>query len=350
MIDLFGEQPEFYAPLVVPNHWLRQSSAPRALILYYHRISAETNDPCRLNVSPENFARQVELFSRELNCITLADLAKSLEQNTLSSRTAVITLDDGYADALHQAWPVLSHFGVPATIFVTTGNGSSPAEFWWDRLEQLLLTPDALPVQLSLSVDGERKTWHLDRGQSSLEGHEQYNGWNIHMPPPTARHALFVDLHTLLAKLSEDKRQKLLDELSQWSGSEPACRESRRTLSTDELKQLAQCDNIELGAHTISHPILAMLDDEEQLHEIDGSKRMLEQAAGTKVQSFAYPYGRRGDFSARTVELVRDAGFTAACCTVADVTWPGSDRYRLPRIPMHNCQADLLSDWLKLWF
>jgi peptidoglycan/xylan/chitin deacetylase (PgdA/CDA1 family) len=170
------------------------------------------------------------------------------------------------------------------------------------------------------------------------------------MQPPTDRHALFADLHELMARMTQAERQPVLDQLIQWSGREPVCRETRRTLSTTELKQLAACNNIELGAHTISHPVLSQLDDAEQWQEIIGCKTFLEQAAETNVRSFAYPYGRRGDFTEKTVALVREAGFTNACCTVADVTWAGSDRYRLPRLPMLNCNPDLISDWLKLWF
>lgn len=352
MLDLGGKRADVYAPLVVPHPWLQESSAPRALIFYYHRISAELHDPCGLNVSPDNFARHVEVFSRELNCITFAELVHALENKRLMPRTAVITLDDGYADALHQAGPILRRFGVAATVFVTARSGSSStSEFWWDRLEQIVLAPGPRHKQLSLQISGEARGWYLDRSQQfSLRELEQHRGWNLHQPPPTERHALFAELHGLLSPLAQELRESVLDQLSLWSGREPICRENRRTLSSSELKQLAQLPNIELGAHTISHPVLAHLDEDEQLREIAGSKSLLEKITGMSVRSFAYPYGCRGDFTPRTVELVRKAGFTGACCTVPDVTWPGSDCYRLPRIPIFNCSADLISDWLKLWF
>jgi peptidoglycan/xylan/chitin deacetylase (PgdA/CDA1 family) len=89
---------------------------------------------------------------------------------------------------------------------------------------------------------------------------------------------------------------------------------------------------MEIGAHTINHPILATLDEKEARAEIVGGKRRLEDITGAPVSLFAFPNGKPGrDYGPRDVDLVKKAGFAAAVSTISGVANRSSDLFQLPR-------------------
>jgi len=103
-------------------------------------------------------------------------------------------------------------------------------------------------------------------------------------------------------------------------------------LSESQVKQLVRM-GIEVGAHTVSHPILARVDDLSARREILESKATLEEVTGAPVGLFAYPNGQpQRDYLRRHVEMVREAGFSAAVSHAWGACHPGSDRFQLPRM------------------
>jgi peptidoglycan/xylan/chitin deacetylase (PgdA/CDA1 family) len=86
-------------------------------------------------------------------------------------------------------------------------------------------------------------------------------------------------------------------------------------MTSAEVKAMRQA-GMQIGAHTVSHPILARLTDEQARQEIGDSKRFLEQLLGECITVFAYPNGKPGeDYSPQSVEVVRRLGFDAAVST-----------------------------------
>ena len=112
-------------------------------------------------------------------------------------RSIVVTFDDGYADNLHQAKPLLEKYHVPATIFVTAGLIGQPQGFWGDILEQIFLQPGNLPESLALTVKKHDYHWKLDSfAHYSKADYQQYRHWNVLMEEePTFRHTLYRSLH-----------------------------------------------------------------------------------------------------------------------------------------------------------
>jgi peptidoglycan/xylan/chitin deacetylase (PgdA/CDA1 family) len=89
---------------------------------------------------------------------------------------------------------------------------------------------------------------------------------------------------------------------------------------------------MQIGAHTVSHPILECSKDLQARWEISHSKRVLETCLRQPVELFAYPNGRPNqDYSARHVAMVREAGFLAAVSTASGVASPAADLLQLPR-------------------
>ena len=118
---------------------------PGTVVLMYHRIVYFPSDPFRLNVTPQHFAEQLEIIRTLGQPMPLPRLVQALPNRTQRRRTVVITLDDGYADNLIHAVPLLEQYEIPATIFVATGGLIEGREFWWDELERLVLRPGTLP-------------------------------------------------------------------------------------------------------------------------------------------------------------------------------------------------------------
>jgi peptidoglycan/xylan/chitin deacetylase (PgdA/CDA1 family) len=100
----------------------------------------------------------------------------------------------------------------------------------------------------------------------------------------------------------------------------------------------------EVGAHTCSHADLLLADDASAREEIVGCKRDLEQALGTQVRHFCYPYGfHRPEHAA----MVREAGYVTATTTQRSRVRPSDDLFELPRVPvLRTTSLPLL--WLKL--
>jgi hypothetical protein len=102
-------------------------------------------------------------------------------------------------------------------------------------------------------------------------------------------------------------------------------------MRSEQIKRLHD-EGMDIGGHTVSHPILAVLDAQQARNEIIGGKRRLEEIIGAPVTLFAYPNGKPGrDYGPRDVELVKEAGFTAAVSTLGSVANRSSDIFQLPR-------------------
>jgi peptidoglycan/xylan/chitin deacetylase (PgdA/CDA1 family) len=102
-------------------------------------------------------------------------------------------------------------------------------------------------------------------------------------------------------------------------------------MTSGELRQLSQAGMC-IGAHTINHPILSRISADEAWQEIQGSKDVLVDILREPVSVFAYPNGKPGtDYLPEHVQMVRDAGFSAAVSTVWGTANGQQDRYQLPR-------------------
>ena len=90
---------------------------------------------------------------------------------------------------------------------------------------------------------------------------------------------------------------------------------------------------IEIGAHTVSHPLLPAHSSSFQRHEILNGKSQLERILGSPVDTFAYP---NGEYDQASLDIVREAGFLCACTTVENVCTLGTSVYELPRVGVRN--------------
>ncbi len=327
---------------------LKKRLTPGGLILLYHRIAEVDSDPWSLCVSPSHFADHLEVLRRYGRAIQLQHLTQTLSDGKHPSRKFIITFDDGYADNLHHAKPILECYDTPATVFVASGHVGHQHEFWWDELERLLLQPSTLPRELILSINGSSYVWELgDSNFYNEDDYQRHRAWSaLGQDSPTPRHSLYRSLYDLLRPLPEKERQNIFDELVVWTGTEQMSRLTHRSLTSEEVVKLEQGRLIEVGAHTVTHPFLSAIPVPAQQLEIERSKTELEQLLGHSVTSFAYPYG---DYTAETVAIVREAGFTRACSTIAHSVRQQSDCFQLPRVVVADWDGDEFERQLKWW-
>lgn len=322
--------------------FLPRSLFPRCVILGYHRVADIASDPSALCVSRAHFADHLDCLRRHYQPVSLHDLMQGVSAGRIPHRGVVVTFDDGYADNLYNTKPLLERYDVPATVFVITGQIGSEREFWWDELDRLLLQPGRLPETLRLSIKGEDWLWDLgEASHYSEEAFRRYRRWSIRdKNDPGPRQGLYRSLRQLLRPLPHEEQRRLLGELTEWAGAEPVGRPTHRTLSPDEVVRLAERGLVDVGAHTVTHPVLSALPTAAQRAEIQRSKALMEEILGHPVTAFAYPYGSRTDSTAETVAIVSEAGFACACTTFAGTVWRYSDRFLLPRSLVQNWDGE----------
>ncbi len=288
---------------------------PRGLILMYHRVARLACDPFGLAVRPPTFRAQIGELRANWRPMPLAALLEGARGGRLPPRAVALTFDDGYVDALSAA-DVLCDEGVPATFFVNTGPFEETGEFWWDRLEGLLLGAEPLPATLCLA------------GLPTL-------------PTATAaeRWCAFEAAHATLLGASAAERGELLAALQAWSGRPRHDRESHRALRPSEVQQLDGRPGVAVAAHGVQHLPLPSQAPEARRAEIEGSKARLEELLGRPIVAFAYPFGMLDDGA---VGAVREAGFAMAVTTEPGTVSPSCDPLRLPRLPVGEwATADL---------
>lgn len=330
----------------------RSRLAPGCLILLYHRVVDLPTDPYLLAVSPAHFAEHLTVLQKIARPIALERLADGLRDGKIPRRAVAVTFDDGYFDNLDYAKPMLERYDVPATFFVAPEVSTDAGEFWWDTLERIFLQTGSLPPTLRLTIDGVLHEWQL--GSSAVYDADEFarhSSWNYgRKDDPTPRQAVLRSIHRLLSSLSDNKRKNALQQLRAWSGLDTTLRPDYRTLTPAQTLCLTQGELCRVGAHTMTHPVLAKLSPEQQHHEIWQSKSRLEQIVGQPVTSFAYPHGLKSDYSDMTVDMVRKAGFDCACAAFPGIVRYDTDTHQLPRLLIRNDNGDGFAERLWTYF
>lgn len=327
---------------------LKKQFAPKGLILMYHSVAEVGSDPWSLCVTPQHFAEHLEVLQKYGCPIKLQELTQSLRHGDLPNRAVVITFDDGYANNLHNATPFLERYNIPATIFLVTGHIGCEREFWWDELDRILLQPGNLPETLNLNIKGNTYQWELGKAVYYREDdHLRHPDRRVWEGNPCSRRSLYHSLWQLLGPLTESERAKIVDELLKWARLERVIRPTHRSLSFEEMLTLVEEELIEIGSHTVTHPILSAHPVAFQKNEIQQSISYLENVLGRPVLSFSYPHG---DYEAATLSLVREAGYACACTTVEETVWRNTDCFQLPRVQVQDWDGEEFAKRLSRWF
>jgi peptidoglycan/xylan/chitin deacetylase (PgdA/CDA1 family) len=273
-------------------------------VLIFHRVLARP-DPLRPNEPiAAAFEARLRWLNRHCNVLPLDAAVRALGDGRLPPRAAAITFDDGYADNHDLAAPALRRWGLSATIFVATGFLDGGRMFNDTVIEAVRQAPGT-----RLDLDD------LGLGVHALEGIE-------------ARRTAIARILPALKGLPVAEREALTETVRTRCRAEPP----RRLMMTSAHVRALHRQGFGIGAHTVTHPILAETPLDTARREIAEGRAVLENLVGAPVTLFAYPNGRPGrDFGADHVRLVRELGFTAAVTTGWGATRPGADLFQIPR-------------------
>lgn len=288
-------------------------------MLLYHRI-ATGFDPLLLGVSPAHFAEHLEVVRRLGTPARLdAMLEQGGRQDSGRRPLVTVTFDDGYKDNLRAAAPLLEAQEVSAMVFVTTGPIGGGSELWWDAASRLVVRDEDVRA---------------------------HPGWTIEASQdPTSSHAELRRLLRDLRGISDGERAGILEGLR--AATDRGRPLQHPLLTADEVAELDRSPFVEVGAHTVTHPVLASLAPGAQLDEMRSSKSWLESVVGRPVTAFAYPYGTPLDYSRASVRAAREAGFVLACANVARPVGRRSPRLEVPRLVVRDWDGDELERRLR---
>ena len=281
-----------------------QGRQARLSVLIFHRVLAQPDPLFPDELCAGRFDTVCGWLKSWFNVLALDEAVARQKAGTLPERAACITFDDGYADNYHVALPILQRHGLTATFFIATGflNGG---RMWNDTLIESV-RGCALPL-LDLTS--------LGAGQHVLGGVDDRR-------------------NAIQALIGQCKYLPLVRRVAV---TEEVTRLARATLPSDlmmtshEVSALRQA-GMQIGAHTVSHPILARIDDRQAHQEVADSKLFLEQLLGERVSLFAYPNGKPGaDYTQNTVDIVRRLGFDAAVSTAWGAWAGGQDCFEIQR-------------------
>ena len=274
----------------------------RVFILEYHAVAAQGE--AEGLVSAERFRRHAEWIKARWRCVTVAQAAEHL-QGSLNEDLLVFSFDDGYADNARVAFPILNALGLPGTIYLATGflDGKN---LWFD-LARRGLAEAAINRKMAETLEGRELLGRL------LEG------W----PTSLKLEAAMQRLKDAPARDREAAATALLPLAERRAAKEP--------MRWQEARELLAA-GFELGAHTVDHPILSKLDENEQERQIAGSIERIEMELGQRPRTFAMPNGSARDYDEATLRVIRRLDLLAACTTRRGSNAPGCDLHQLRRI------------------
>lgn len=264
-------------------------------ILLYHRVIEDPADPLKISIDPLTFESHIEALRSAFEVVPLKELLTSTGRDQVA-----ITFDDGYRDLFEHAIPLLRALQVPTTFFLITGYLLNQETFWWERLQNQLLSSQ------------------------------------IASQPSRHRLAQFR------YRFRRMRRLPLLGIEKALGVEDSPPKDSRRSVSEAQVLDLASTPHFSIGSHSVWHQRLSRIDEETQGSEIHDSKEHLEGILGKPVRYFAYPYGDRTSFTPFIERLVEKAGYEYAFAnSIGDGPF---NRFCMPRLSVGKWSSKSLID------
>lgn len=277
----------------------------RILILVYHRVLPHKDPLWDGDVDQSTFAMHMKVLKEGFNVLPVSEAIVRLNNGTLPPRCVCITFDDGYADNYEVALPILKNMKLPASFFIAVGYLDG-GRMWNDTIIESVRVASGDRLNLQSIGLGIFDTSTVDKRS--------------------------VTIYKILEKLKYHPIQQRNIKAEQVASIVGAPLPGNIMMTTEQVQQLHSA-GMEIGAHTVNHPILTKISNDSAKDEIVTSKNKLEEIIGDKIQAFAFPNGKPNkDYNAEHVVMVRNAGFKYCVSTSWGTVRKGDDLYQLPRI------------------
>lgn len=316
-------------PALSRSGYLRYAAGAGPAVVTYHGVlpaGYEIRNPALDGnlVRAESLRRQLRLLKKRYHVITPESflgwsLGCSEEKLSLFPRSILLTCDDALRNTLTEMVPILQELGLSCLFFATGASVDKTASMLWYEELYLMLLDASEPIALNLSEAGI----------------------GIRLTARQEKHAGWWNLVERLSHFDRQKRRKLLDQIRDQLKLSENWRErfvedstlASRFLMLDlaGLRELAAA-GMSIGAHSLSHPILARAPDDLAWQEISESRRVLEQALGQTVWAFGYPFGNAATVTGRDLRLAEQAGFRCAFMNAGGGLGAAINRFAVPRV------------------
>lgn len=279
-------------------------ASARLSVLIFHRVM-RAKDPLRPDEpTVGEFDAKMRMVKRCFNILPLRDAIARLGRGTLPARALSITFDDGYADNHDLALPVLQRHGLHATFFIATG-----------YLDGGRMFNDTVIEAIRAARVDRLELDDLGLGTHSLATFDEKR---------TALGNVLQQIKYMRPGVRENISERILERAG-------AALDERPMMSSSQVAAMHRA-GMDIGAHTVSHPILTKIDLATARDEIVDGRAVLEGIIGAPVSLLAYPNGRPlQDYQREHVALARELGFEGAVSTARGVANAACDRFQVPR-------------------
>lgn len=278
----------------------------RFLVLCYHRVN-DSGHPYFGGMPTELFREQMQVLRDGFSVHFLHELVEGAARGDIPANAVAITFDDGYRDNYTNAYPILRELSLPATIFLVTD-----------------------------AIDGDRLIWHdrvFDAFHRTRAERARFDGTELLLGDRGERRRALARVLSVVRRSSPEAREELIGGLLSELGVTTEPEDGWNKLSWDQVREM-NGNGIRFGSHTLDHPILSRVSEEEARRQIRDSKARIEEELGAAVTEFAYPNGRTVDFGAVTKRILAEEGFRSAVTTVGGANDGASDPFELRRVGM----------------
>jgi peptidoglycan/xylan/chitin deacetylase (PgdA/CDA1 family) len=299
-------------------------------ILRYHSVSDYKDQNFRyltpsIAVSPVVFERHMAFLSRNYRVVSLDDVVAWISGTTSFPRRAVaITFDDGYRDNYRYAYPILKKYGATATFYVATDAIGNAQPLWTSELRDIVYRANQRHVTLN-SIGSQR----------------------IDLSDERAKKQSIQTIGRIMRCAAKERRGEIVREMREKLSAETDGFLHQVMMRWDELREMKQ-GGMCIGSHTMSHPLLTEIPEEEARIEIAGSKAKIEEELGAPVGHFAYPNPGESAHVNETVKtLVCQAGYLTARTSFKGSVSQHGDLFALNGVSTDNrCNHPAFLAWM----
>jgi peptidoglycan/xylan/chitin deacetylase (PgdA/CDA1 family) len=293
------------------------------MVVMYHyvRDSAATAFPDIRALAPELFARQLDWLQSRYTIITVSELEAALDgRGRLPPDAAVLTFDDGFVDHYETALPLLRERGLTGAFFLShDGCGPAPRLLGVHKTHFLLarLGAEAFGRAVLSECGAPRERPNGSGGVFGVDRWEEADDRAIK--------------HLINYELPFADADRVLDSLFARHIGDSAAFARRLYLDAPMIREMAAA-GMTFGYHTRTHRMLSRLSAEDQVQELRAGVEWVRELTGQKTVPFCYPWGGAQTYTADTVRILREAGYSLAFNTVRRRASLDADgRYELPR-------------------